>query len=167
MDSASPWQNFLRPSDINGDNQVTTLDALIVINEIARRAYSDENTSALFDPIALGNFPDLYFDQTGDGLITTFDALQVLNHLARNSGEGEFAGIFHDLAAANANANAGAHVHHSRVSRHQSHVQSRVASFHEARQWESIEREKREDENAESVDQLLADLGFMAQLGIR
>ena len=167
VDSASPWQNFLRPSDINGDNQVTTLDALIVINEIARRAYSDENTSALFDPIALGNFPDLYFDQTGDGLITTFDALQVLNHLARNSGEGEFAGIFHDLAAANANANAGAHVHHSRVSRHQSHVQSRVASFQEARQWESIEREKREDENAESVDQLLADLGFMAQLGIR
>jgi len=86
---ASPWQNFLRTSDVNGDSAVTTLDALLVLNELAQHAYSDPVTSQLDDPLATGTFPGLYFDQNGSDAVTTLDALLVLNELAAASAEGE------------------------------------------------------------------------------
>jgi hypothetical protein len=91
---ASPWQNFLRASDVNGDNQVTTLDALLVINELGQHAHSDPLTSELFDPIATGTFPGFYFDHNGNGFITTLDALLVLNELSTSSAEGENSEFF-------------------------------------------------------------------------
>ncbi|MDA7914760.1 GEVED domain-containing protein [bacterium] len=89
VNPADPWQNFLRLGDVNGDDQESTLDALLIINELGRHAYSDANTNELFDPIATGSFPGLYFDRNGSGSITSLDALQILNDLATSSGLGE------------------------------------------------------------------------------
>lgn len=86
---ASPWQNFLRASDVNGDNVVTALDALLVINELTHHAYSDPITSQLDDPLATGTFPGFYFDHNGSNFVTTRDILLIINELATPATEGE------------------------------------------------------------------------------
>jgi hypothetical protein len=90
LDLPNPWQNPLEPSDINADGNVTAGDALRVINELARRAYSDANSKNLHDPLATIPWPGVYYDQSGDGRATALDALRVINQLARISiGGGE------------------------------------------------------------------------------
>ncbi len=79
------WQNFLRPSDVNDDGQVSASDALRIINELSRRVFSDPETQQLDDPIGVDAWPDVYFDQSGDDLVTAVDALRVINELARQS----------------------------------------------------------------------------------
>lgn len=83
------WQNFVEPSDVNNSGSVTASDALVIINELGRRAYSVRPSGLLDDPATADPFPDLYFDQNGDGNVTALDALRVINRLAQVSREGE------------------------------------------------------------------------------
>ncbi|WP_044253122.1 Ig-like domain-containing protein [Rhodopirellula sp. SWK7] len=80
--SGEPLQNASMPADVNGDNLVTAVDALIVINEMTRREASGE-TAASSDRV-------YYHDVNGDGYVTAVDALQVINQLnASTSPSGE------------------------------------------------------------------------------
>ncbi len=88
------WRNFLRPGDVNNDGSVTANDALRIINELGRRSFSDGQTQSLTDPLAVENWPNVYFDHNGDDRATALDALRVINDLARlsldpESAEGE------------------------------------------------------------------------------
>ena len=83
------WHNRIRPSDVNNDLQVTALDALVIINELARRAYSDDSTGELVSPEVLAPWPGIYYDRDKNGSITALDALRIINDLARNSSRGE------------------------------------------------------------------------------
>ncbi len=85
VDKTAVWQNVLRASDVNNNGTVTALDALQIINELARGTYSVPETAALVDPLTLTEFPGRYFDQNGDGRITALDALRVINELARQA----------------------------------------------------------------------------------
>ena len=96
VDFASAWQNLAQPSDVNNDGNVTSGDALRIINELSRRAFSDPVTAEVKNPSSVSPWPNLYFDQSGDRLATALDALRVINQLARQqngsgSGEGELA----------------------------------------------------------------------------
>ncbi|MDA8746399.1 dockerin type I domain-containing protein, partial [Rubripirellula amarantea] len=86
----SQWQNPLRPSDVNRNGSVTAGDALLIINELGRRTYSDRDTQQLEDAATTETFPGFYYDQNGDGNATALDALRVINEVARinNSGGG-------------------------------------------------------------------------------
>ena len=77
-----PWQNFIRASDVNNDGQVAASDALRIINELARREFSERETEALMDPADVTEWPGAYFDQNGDDEVTALDALRVINELA-------------------------------------------------------------------------------------
>jgi hypothetical protein len=92
VDFVSPWQNLAQPNDVNNDGSVTAGDALRIINELARRAFSNPDTSLLDDPSTVSPWPGVYFDQNGDRSATALDALRVINQLARQangSPEGE------------------------------------------------------------------------------
>ena len=73
--------NYSIPEDVNNDWQVTPLDALLVLNHIAKQA----GNSSL-DGFARGELKH-FVDVTGDSLATPLDALRVLNRIA--SGEAE------------------------------------------------------------------------------
>nr|WP_161501616.1 putative Ig domain-containing protein [Rhodopirellula sp. SM50] len=77
---ASDWQNPARSLDVNNDGQVSSMDALWVINKIAT-----SDGSAALGPRA--NRLQSYYDTSGDGKLTTVDALRVLNGLGQ-SGDG-------------------------------------------------------------------------------
>ncbi|MGI9474867.1 MAG: GEVED domain-containing protein, partial [Rubripirellula sp.] len=85
FDFGSPWQNVVQPSDVNNDGTATASDALRIINELARRDFSDSDTALLVDTTTLNTFTNLYFDQNGDGAVTALDALRVINGLSQNS----------------------------------------------------------------------------------
>ncbi len=76
--SQTPWRNSLSRWDVNQSGEVTSLDALAVVNEIARAA-----VSTLPELTTLDLFGGSYFDVSGDGRITSIDALQVINQVAR------------------------------------------------------------------------------------
>ncbi len=164
---ASPWQNFLRASDVNGDNQVTTLDALIILNELARHQHSDPITSELDDPLSTGTFPGLYYDQNANNFVTTLDALRILNELAATSAEGEnaeFSFGSHDNAANTASRSMG----QRQVSQVQFGVTDQGHSTTEQAFPQQYQRFfKRKSATAASVDQLLADSCFMDELRSR
>ncbi len=71
-------QNGEMPPDVNSDGVVSALDALVVINELSRRAKVDGETGTA---VAKAYFPDV----NGDHKVTAVDALQVINYLARGS----------------------------------------------------------------------------------
>lgn len=83
------WQNFLQAGDVNNDGAVTALDALRIMNELARRAFSDRDTQALDAPESLSAWPGVYFDHNGDDQATALDALRVINDLARQNSLGQ------------------------------------------------------------------------------
>ncbi len=70
----SPWTNPKDPFDVNGNATLEPLDALVVINDIARNG-----SRVLRDPGSVGS----YVDTNDDGAVTPLDALQVINELAR------------------------------------------------------------------------------------
>jgi hypothetical protein len=66
------------PPDVNGDGFVVPLDALLVINELNERQFSDPTTGRLLtNPVGETRFPDI----NNDGLITPLDALLIINRL--------------------------------------------------------------------------------------
>ncbi|MEM8668519.1 MAG: choice-of-anchor Q domain-containing protein [Planctomycetota bacterium] len=90
-DFSSPWQNLAQASDINNDGFISAADALPIINELDRRAFSNPATSELVSPADVSAWPDTYYDQDGDGRLTALDALRVINDIARsNFGSGEW-----------------------------------------------------------------------------
>ncbi|WP_235908821.1 FG-GAP-like repeat-containing protein [Roseiconus nitratireducens] len=80
------YSNPINRYDVNASGQVSAIDALVVINELARRAFSDDDpesqgTIRPLDQVVLESFQ--FFDVTGDDRITALDALQVINEIAR------------------------------------------------------------------------------------
>ena len=66
---------LMQRSDISGDNRVTAMDALMIINFISRHS----EVSNIIEP------PDQTHDVNGDGHVTALDALTVINLLAQGS----------------------------------------------------------------------------------
>lgn len=93
--SARPWNNTRRPLDVNDDNVVSPVDALLVINAINARG-----STVL--PTSLDALTGLYgfVDSNSNGSLSPIDALLVINELNRtrsSSGEGEPLAT-HDIA---------------------------------------------------------------------
>ncbi len=68
------WQNWLQPMDVSNDDEITGLDALLIINELNSHQVSNssgqlQNTAAI----------DAFYDASGDGMVTALDALLVIN----------------------------------------------------------------------------------------
>ncbi|WP_182864853.1 putative Ig domain-containing protein [Rhodopirellula sp. JC639] len=80
---ASDWQNPARPLDVNNDGQVSSMDALRVINKIA----TSDGAGSLG---SRSNRLQSFYDTSGDGKLTTVDALRVINGLGQ-SGDGSIA----------------------------------------------------------------------------
>lgn len=91
--NANPFHNPESPYDVNGDDQVTPLDALLILNAISQNGAAG--------PISDFQPPGRYWDVNGDGMITPLDALLILNYLnvqgrptavSEPEGDGESAG---------------------------------------------------------------------------
>ena len=80
-----PLQNPDLAQDVNADQQVTPLDALMVINQLARDGRATDGEAQSLSMSAA--FIDRFFDVNGDGLTSAVDALNVINFLAREEGE--------------------------------------------------------------------------------
>ncbi len=76
---ASGLENPLRFGDVNANGEVTSLDALIVINRIA---LSGGQTSI---PVLPDDRGPMYYDVNGNLEITTLDALLVINHIGEDA----------------------------------------------------------------------------------
>ena len=87
MLTASPWTNPLDPLDVTGDGNVTTGDALAIINQL--RFATDAQTNSLASLVAppiLGSQVEnaelvLHYDTTGERNISGRDALKIINLL--------------------------------------------------------------------------------------
>ncbi len=80
--SLHPWTNPVNIYDVNGKDGVTAVDALVVVNELARNSVSDPQTGVLVAIPPLG-YPPPFYDVNKDGKATARDALMVINQLAR------------------------------------------------------------------------------------
>lgn len=86
----SPRFNADNPVDVNGDHEISALDALLVINDLNRNGNRT---------LGLDEMSGLDIDVSNDGQVTANDALRVINALARGAtsagtagdGEGEAA----------------------------------------------------------------------------
>jgi hypothetical protein len=92
------WHNVLSRYDVNGDNNIVPLDALLVINDL-----NTLGARTLPEP-TLELQPPPYLDVNGDGSVSPIDALQVITELnaqqAGETGEPLFPLDFHVLAVA-------------------------------------------------------------------
>ncbi len=73
---ASRLQNPNNFSDVNGDGDVSALDALLIVN---RLMLAGGNVSSI--PVEPGDRGPNYYDTSGDKKISALDALQVINQL--------------------------------------------------------------------------------------
>lgn len=84
------WQNEDIPTDVNADGKTTALDALIIINEMDRRVWSNPDTQELRDafyfelPTSNVHIPGFYYDVNDNGTVSAVDALNVINQIARD-----------------------------------------------------------------------------------
>lgn len=69
-----PYATGVISLDVNGDDWVTPIDALMIINELNR------NGSGVFNPFRPGENVG-WWDTNGDGRVSPIDALVVINHL--------------------------------------------------------------------------------------
>jgi hypothetical protein len=69
----TPWRNHTLAADVNGDGQVSPLDALHVINDL-----NASGSRALPTSRAMSN---LFVDVSGDNFLSALDALMVINAL--------------------------------------------------------------------------------------
>ncbi|TWU07704.1 peroxidase family protein [Stieleria varia] len=78
-------QVAIETEDVNGDGSVSSIDALMVINEVARRRRNGPaNNGNATGGNDAGNAVDM--DINRDGNVTSLDALQVLNRMRRDRG---------------------------------------------------------------------------------
>ncbi|MFK8112089.1 MAG: S8 family serine peptidase [Rubripirellula sp.] len=87
------FTNPISEFDVNASGDVSALDALVIINELAGRQFSNGETNPQggvrdVSAIDLGGFR--FYDVTRDLRITALDALRVINQLARQPSEAEF-----------------------------------------------------------------------------
>ena len=75
---SADWQNPARPNDVNNDLEVSPLDALLVINEVARSGARELG--------ARQHRLERFYDTTADGEISPIDALSVINQIQRGEG---------------------------------------------------------------------------------
>ncbi len=93
IDGGSQWQNPLVPYDVNADQRVSSVDALVIINQMSRRSTQARGDSGLGDPLlALHEFR--YYDVNGDGNLTALDALRIINFQGRQSAIGLGEGLW-------------------------------------------------------------------------
>jgi hypothetical protein len=71
--NTNPFHNPESPYDVNSDDEVTPLDALLILNAISQHGPAG--------PIANFPPPGRFWDVNGDGMITPLDALLILNYL--------------------------------------------------------------------------------------
>jgi hypothetical protein len=88
IENNRPYKNPLFDIDVNHKDNVTPLDALLVINALNNRL-----AGALPAPTGTGTLSNFgYIDSSGDNVLSPLDALLVINYLNRSrsgSGEGE------------------------------------------------------------------------------
>ena len=77
--AASPWTNPINPLDVTGDLEVTTRDALVIINEVARAEASDPSDRRAPPILASSDSIAFHYDTNGDGEFSIRDALKVIN----------------------------------------------------------------------------------------
>jgi uncharacterized protein YkwD len=87
----TPWQNKVTRQDVNGDNNVTPLDVLLIINDLNANAFRRLPTSG-----SVQGYTG-FLDTNGDGMATPADILVVINLLNSRiaGGEGE-SGSLHE-----------------------------------------------------------------------
>ncbi len=78
---ATSWQNTTNPNDVDGNGLVGPLDALLVINELNDRMFSNADSS-----LNLPAMPPPFLDVNNDGNASPLDALLVINALPSTSG---------------------------------------------------------------------------------
>ncbi len=77
---SSTWQNLDQPLDINGDQLVTPVDALLVINYLNQYGPHQLGSNQPIRSIhSTATNPPI--DSTGDGYVAATDALMIINHL--------------------------------------------------------------------------------------
>lgn len=76
-------QNFLSPKDVNDDQTITALDALIVINSLNNMAGSPDKVSSLARIVTPGH----HLDVNADGKLSALDALLIINELNLSAGK--------------------------------------------------------------------------------
>jgi hypothetical protein len=69
------WTNPELSLDVNGDTSISSIDSLLVLNEL------NSVGPRQLSPPSEGDSPPPYLDTSGDGYATSIDALLVLNHL--------------------------------------------------------------------------------------
>lgn len=79
----SPRHDESLPADVNGDDRVTALDALLVINDLSRNGARR---------LAFSERVGLRVDVNADGSVSSLDALLVINGIARGSQPGSAEG---------------------------------------------------------------------------
>ncbi|QDV82492.1 FG-GAP-like repeat-containing protein [Stieleria magnilauensis] len=78
----SLWQNPIDRYDVDRSALVSPLDALNVINEIARRG---EDGLVLGSPSVFQQTNPIFHDVSGDSMLSPIDALMVINYLGRQA----------------------------------------------------------------------------------
>ncbi len=92
---ASELQNPSSFTDVNGSGQTTPLDALLILNRLARAAREGMPGSIPVEQL-LDETPRYFYDVSGNRRVEPLDALLVINEIARRNreranGEGELA----------------------------------------------------------------------------
>jgi hypothetical protein len=84
VQSGSAWQNPTNPLDVDNNQRVTPIDALLVINQL------NKARGGVLAGSSIPTFP--YIDVNGDGRLSPTDALIVISALNRGRGQGEGSG---------------------------------------------------------------------------
>ena len=82
-----PWRNPSQSLDVNNNNVIEPLDALLVINELNNPQYSNQN--ALPRPVSPSLSTQPLFDANGNNFIDPQDALLIINRLNGTGPGGE------------------------------------------------------------------------------
>jgi cyclophilin family peptidyl-prolyl cis-trans isomerase len=72
------WTNPNNQYDVNNQDGIQPLDALLIINELTNRAFSNPMTGVLPAPTSQ---PTRFFDVNRDNVVSATDALQVINRI--------------------------------------------------------------------------------------
>ncbi|MCA9136101.1 MAG: hypothetical protein KDB00_05065, partial [Planctomycetales bacterium] len=95
------WQNFANPMDVNDDGKVSPLDALVVINELARSNESDPSGAHHLSGTPTPGGSARCVDVNSDNFVSPIDALIVINYLSRVAlGEAELVDPFSNASLA-------------------------------------------------------------------
>jgi hypothetical protein len=82
--SARAWRNEVLRFDVDGDQSLSPLDVLALIDAINGRVFSAGSL-----PARTSTSPSGFYDPDGDGTLSPLDVLAVVNELNRGKGGGE------------------------------------------------------------------------------